>query len=457
MAYENKIVKITSVIGDASFRAENFGTAAICARLPTSLTKNIYGPFTSADDLLAAPYSLPSTHKAYVDAQRFMGQNPSPVEFKLGNLKSARDRVVRFTPKAVPVQGDTFTITYNGTDYVHTAGVAPDVASVCAGLDTALAPIEVGGVSIADNGTNFEITQTDADLRANGPFRITGVSLDDDGVTINLDIEDVSTAATLAADLAAVKAADDASVSPGIYGVTIDGAGEAEHEAAAGWAQGAGVFYFGTTQDTLSRDASSTDDALYNLGQVARNYAVMQYHEDAIADSPEAGALGVFFATNPGSTVLFARQIQGVRQMNLTDAVIDAIRNKNGNVYAVVGGRGWLFEGWGTSGRYVDITRFVDWFDSTLKTALLTYIASQPKVGQTDVDTQGLQAPFNEVVAIGEGYGGMVLGSATLSIPRVAAMSQANKNARRLVGAKVFYAYRNAFQYFEIDTTVGLP
>lgn len=457
MAYENKIVKITSTIGDATIRASNFGTVAICARLPSTLVKRIYGPFTDPDTLLAAPYSLPATHKAYIDAQRLMGQKPSPAEFKLGNLVSDRDRVVKFTPKAVPVEGDEFSINYNDTDYAYTAGVTPNVASVCAGLDGVLAPINAGGVSVADNGTDVTITQTAADIRANGPFRIKGVSLDHDGVTVNLDIEDTSPATNLAVDLADIKAADDASATPGMYGVTIDGAGEAEHEAAAGWANAANVFYFGTTQDTKTLDGSSTDDALYNLGQTPRNYAYTQYHEDAIADSPEAGVLGAFFGTNPGSRMLFGKQIQGVRQLTLKESTIDVIKAKKGNVIATVGGRSWLFEGWATSGRYVDVTRFMDWFDATLNAALLTYIASQEQIGQTDVDTQGLQAPFNEVVAIGESYGGLVPGSAKMTIPKVATMSQANKNARHAAGIKVNYTYKNKFQTFEIDLTVALP
>lgn len=446
MSAESTIVSITTTIADAVITQEGFGTALIAGVLPAALVDDVYGPFSDASELLEAPYSLPVDHPVYLAAQALKSQSPAPSTFKVGNLKTAQDRTVKLTPATAPAEGDVYTWPVDGVTYTYTAGTTPTVASVVAGMLAAMSASTNGTPS--DAGTHLLITQTAANIVAGSTFRVGACSS-------NLAVEDTSVGTGVSTDLAAIKSSDDASAVPGFFGISTTLVGKAQLDLICAWAEANKIIHLGASQDTAYIDGASTADVAYAAHGSGYHFSRIEYRPDPHGEPSHVGTMGLWFAYQPGEITLFSKPVAGSTALVLSTSQLAAIDAKKGDACIRVGGRGWIKNGWAASGRYLDVTRFVMWFDARFREGVLSYMANSLKIAQTDADLQRLQAVFDGVVAVGLRRNAIKPGTAVLTIPKIADMQQTDLTARLATGLSYTYKLAGAFQKFEIQVTVS--
>ena len=441
MSAETEIVQVSTEIRDSVVTQAGFGTALIAGVYP--MPDRVLGPFSSADELLEAPYGLSTTHPVYLKARALMSQESSPTGFKLGKRRNLPTQVVQLTP-ASPTEGDTYSLEVDGATISVSAGAAPTVAAIVAALQAALDRVD--GVSATDNGTHVTCSADTA-----GEFHAF------EAPSANLELEDLTTDPGIVEDLAAIKLADDRSKVAGFYGLLIDAWDKRSITAAAAWAESQTLLYLACTADTETLDGTVTDDVASALQTAGYHRSPLLFHNKPITQAADAAWMGRLFPKLPGQATWMGKSLAGVDTLRLTTAERASAKAKHLNIYVPVAGNGCTKEGWAPSGRYIDVTRTNDWFVARLVEGILSALLNNDKIGQNDKDTQVVRQVFDGVVAAGVSNRAIDSDTpASITIPAVASLSQNDRAARRLTGIKYRYRLQGAFHAFDIRGEVSV-
>lgn len=441
MSAETEIVKITTEVRDAAITQAGFGTPMIVGSYPMS--QRVLGPFASADELTEAPYSLATTHPVYLKAKALMAQTPSPSGFKIGKRALPATQIVELTP-GTPAQGDVFSLKVGATAVSVTAAATPTVASIVTALTADIDAI--AGVTAADNTTHVTVTADTA-----------GALVAFEDLSSNLKVKQATVDAGIVTDLAAVGLADSKGSSPGYYGLLIDAVDEATIKATAAWAETQEILYLACSSDSGMLDASVTDDVASALRTAGYHRTIISYHTKPVTQAFDAAWMGRMFPKLPGQATWFAQRIAGVDALKLSAAERAALEGKNCNYLHFVGGNPWSKNGLAASGRFIDITRTVDWFVARLRESILKATLDRDKIAQTDKDTQIIAQLFFALISTGV-KNGAINGEVppTIDIPLIEEISANDRAARILKTVRFTFRLAGAFHKFEIEGSVGV-
>jgi hypothetical protein len=101
---------------------------------------------------------------------------------------------------------------------------------------------------------------------------------------------------------------------------------------------------------------SADDDILSQLNGLQYNNTLVIVDGAADTNFPEAGVIGSVANLIPGSTALHGKTFPGVAVSNFTRTQANFATGKKGNIYSMIGGVGFLKDGWMVSGRFFDVT-----------------------------------------------------------------------------------------------------
>ena len=148
-------------------------------------------------------------------------------------------------------------------------------------------------------------------------------------------------------------------------------------------------------------------------------------------DFANAAWMGKLFAKNPGSATWAYKTLAGVTVDILTDSQITAIETEKGNYYTNTKGLNLTQEGWASSGRYLDITRGIDWLTVRLQERIINLLANSDKIPYTQA---GITALENEVRGqLDEAVGrGVINADYVVTVPDVTTISSTTKATRAL-------------------------
>lgn len=413
MGIENTVTVTVSVF-DSQPTQVNFGEPLILGydpNGPAGVTVNEYDA-TAAGLAAMVADGFSTVCDPYLQASAICAQNPHCDKFKVATRTTHNAQTVDLTP-AYTTAGRhvAFELYYNGTwydvDFVIQAGDA--AADVCDDIVSNLGA--VAGLTITDNSTKVTINQTSA----NGVrFYLRNV--------VGLVILDTSADAGIAStDLVAVAALD-----LDWYGLLIDSQGSADIAAAGAWALSNNKILGSNCADTLI--VTSDGGVAADLYALTNHYAYVIPTRDMYGQA-SAGLMGRQFSQTPGSSTWAHKTISGATADAWTSSEFSYAQAAKGIIYANDQGISHTYDGWACSGRYLDITRGIDWLKARIKEAILATIVNAEKVPYTDQGAARLEAALRGVLSQAESNN-LLAGGWSVTRPAVADVSSANKTAR---------------------------
>lgn len=436
MGAEDEVLTHDVEVQDATVTRTGFGIPLIAAN--HSFFAERVKAFNDADELLASPYNVPTDHVIYESAVRIKAQNPTPPTFKVGKLLGAITFTVELTPSA-PSAGEVYSLTADGEDISATADGTPLLSEVCTALATALSAV-ADLTADGSSGTKVVVTGDTA-----------GVMHALEDLSSNLSLKDTTAepGTTLATDLAAINAADS-----DWYTLHLANGGEASINAAAAWVESAKKLFVAQTSDTLVATSDTTDVAS-DIKTAGYHRTGVLFHHRPVTQQAAAGWEGRMLPKLPGPATWANKSLAGVDKSPLDATQRGQLAAKNCNYYVDVRGIGFTLHGMAGSGRFLDLTAFLDWFDAGIKDRIVLLQANNDVVPYTN---KGIELFRAQVLGqIQEGISLQLIDGEqpfAATAPKVSEVSSSDKSARLLPNVGYNFVYSSGIHKVKIKGLV---
>ncbi|MCG8433489.1 MAG: DUF3383 domain-containing protein [Gammaproteobacteria bacterium] len=418
MANLDNIVTVSIVVQDASVSQAGFGTPLVMTH------ESPFGPelvriYTSTADMISDGFSATGATVAAVNA--IFAQQPKVTQVLVGRRTSTATAMTRvMTVKAAPPADTDFTVTINGTAFTVDSGGSPTPVTVAALLVAAI------------NGGAEPVTATD---NLDGTFDLVeDVAGTIFGLTYSftlLESDDTTTDAGVAADYAAIKLENS-----DFYGVAMTSSATLEIEALA-TAVEADKKIFGANSQDSDILANTGGNLFETLATAALNRTFGIYNLDNLRFAG-AAYLGDRLPSTPGSSTWAFKTLSAVFVDPLTNTQISNIETNDGNHYTVTGGVNITLQGTMASGRFIDITRGIDFIDARLQAGLFGQLVNSEKIPFTNIGVGSVENIVRSVMAEGVRLGILAEDPApTVTVPNVndpTQVTQQDRIARTLNG-----------------------
>lgn len=212
------------------------------------------------------------------------------------------------------------------------------------------------------------------------------------------------------------------------YAVIIESRVQADIEAAAAKVETLERLLLACSDDAAVT-ASSSGNVLLTLQ--AANYDRTAYFWSADeANFPEAAWAGEVLPLEAGSATWKFKTLTGITADDLTTTERNNVNGSGGNTYETIGGISMTREGQVVSGEFIDVIRGIDWLKARIEERVFAKLVAADKVPFTDAGVGIIEAELRGQLeeAIAQG----VIASYTVSVPKAADVSSANKAARTL-------------------------
>jgi hypothetical protein len=443
MSISNEVVQVTVVLGTRAPQAANFGIAAIFCDAPFSGGRQYELSSEGLAEMVADGFTI--NDRGYIIASTMASQSPHTDQVLVYKRAALTTSVLDWTP-LVTTEGTVyeFDLTYANVTSTITYEVpsSATVNTICDAVEILIDASDAGiaGAAVApDNATATKLTFTGA--TPGEPVIITGAN------PALIKLLDASTDAGIATDLAA--AAQDHS----FYGFVIDSFSEAENNAAAAWAEANSKIFFAQSGDSTNFvDAAGTGvakdflDALYNRSTVAQN-------GDGMSDTG-AAALARQLALDPGTSSAAYKQLSGVTAGALRSGHITNAKGKNVLLYALDDGTAHTWFGKMASGRAIRIQQALDLLDARIREAVLATFLSNEFIPMSDSGFALMVAAVRGVLSAFQANG-IILPGFTVTVPKAATISDADKVAGKLSNLRFACVMPNDLTRVEVKGVVS--
>lgn len=338
--------------------------------------------------------------------------------------------------------GDTFTSTYRATRFLSLT-IPPQAGG---GGSTRIGI--AARVTATDGTTHVDVAAADAGAWL--PYRLTNRRAD-------LLVEDrtANPATTIQTDLAAVLAADS-----DWYGLLlVDAQSAAQITAAAAWALDNGKLLGFDTLDSAVADGTSTTDVLSVVKDAAYPAAAF-YHRGGHGYFPSARWFGRQLPKTPGTETWALVTLLGLPTDDLTASERTALKAKNANFYARMGGAGRMLGGKNggilASGRFVDLERFRVSLNSEIQRAELATLTNNDKVPMDNIGLAMLGAAIRTVLKSRETLRALRAGSSIVTVPDIDEIPAEDRAERIASGLEWDAIYTGATHKARITGRLGV-
>jgi hypothetical protein len=448
MANVSEVVQTTTTIKDAAANQANFGEIMYVGAAPflgtdvgaKKYNANAGGLSAMVDD------GFSTADPAYVELQTIAGQENAAEAMWVFGRTSVNVQEFKLTPtnttEGIPQKFSLVGVDGVQHDLSYTNVAGETVENICDELTTLVAALTSSGVQVTDNTTDITLSQKrrvltfDASGYTNAIASdvgkpVVGTTTSDSGTLVSYDntarkwvveiddaldafddaetvsvtggtgtgttsgasvpgarfylrgtsnhitVNDESADAGIATDLANAQAAYS-----GWYGLLIDSTSAAEIAAAATWAESNDKLFAPTSLDS-DCVTSATDDIASTLQDSSLARTGVWFGRDGYSRLGTA-IMGEQLALDPGSSVWALQQIALTQVDDLTATEITNLKAKNANYYVPIKGLNLTQGGVAAGGRYLDITRNIDYIEDGLATQVLTLLANENVVPYTN-------------------------------------------------------------------------
>lgn len=244
--------------------------------------------------------------------------------------------------------------------------------------------------------------------------------------TAKVAIENTSTDAGIATDLAAIAAADN-----DWYGLGLTQQGKATVVAAAAYAN-TNKKLFGYDTPSSSVLGSGSSDVASTLKAAAYEHTFGMYNGQDTKAYPALALMGSRLSQTPGSDTWAFKILKGILPDTLTPTQYSHAMAKNINIYTTVGNANITQFGKSADGEFTDTIRFIDWLTAQVQVNVFAALAAMPKIPFTDAGISVVVGMIMAALSDGVKAGGLVLGSIAVQAPAAADVDTIDKQNRNL-------------------------
>jgi len=434
MANPDNIVTVNITIADAAVSRTGFGTPMILTH-EAAFGPELVREYTSTADMVTDGFAAAGATVAAATA--ILAQNPKVTSLKVGRRTSTPSAMTRIMTIASVLDDTDYTITINGTDFTVDSGSGATAISIAALLHAAI------------NAGSEPVTSTDnldgtLDLVEDVAGTVFGLSH-----SLNLITQDdTTTDAGIATDYAAIKAEDN-----DFYAVFMTSSATLEIAALAAAVEADKKIFVAQTADsdcladTAGNLAETLEVAGYNRTALLWNMDNLEYANGAWC--------GLQLSKNPGSSTWAFKTLAGVSTDALSNTQISNLESNDCNHYTVTKGLSWVLQGTMASGRFIDITRGIDWLEAEIQDAVLNLKGNSEKIPYTAAGVTALENVLRG--ALQSGVSNDVLNSDyTVTSPVASEQSTADKAARTLDSIDFTATLAGAIHKVTINGTVSV-
>lgn len=410
----SEFVSVTLTIQDASISQVGFGTPAILGR--TSAFSDLARTYSSTTAMLADGFT--ATDPEIAVATAIFSQQPHPPQLKFLRQTSTPTAQTIVLTVASVLNDTLYTVTINGTAFTFTSDSDATNLEIAAGL---VAAINLGSepVTATDNldGT--------FDLVADVAGTLFTLAVD----RTQLTQDDQTAAEDVVADLTAARGVDD-----DWYTLHMVSNATADIVAMAAHVQTLlKVLFVQSADDDIPADTASN---LFETLALASYDRTVGMYTELPSQYIAAGWAGRCLPAVPGSINWAFKSIVGSTPIVVSDTERDNVFGNNGNLYRTFAGANVTFGGTTFSGRFISNRRTVDKLQVRIEEELFLTQISSDKIPFTDAGGTVIETAIRNVIqrmvndgALTEDY--------TVTIPKVADISQANKAVRNFAGVEI--------------------
>jgi hypothetical protein len=407
MSDTDDIIDLQIAVSDKAPELPNFGMPMLVDYHTAWLDYS--REYAKADDMLDDGFTTSSP--LYARAQALKSQSPAPPTFKIGRLATAYTQTVRLFPK-VATTGFVYNFTINGTPITYTVPGSSTIATVCTALE--LLVEAVTGIESSATATYVEAVST-----AGSFFEYVTAR--------GLDVLDMTVDAGFAADIALIVDEDD-----DWYGL-VPPPLDTYVASAAAWTEARVKTCFAQLSGYDVLDTGSTTDTGSDLVTQAYTRTAPIWHRDIGGSEYAADAFAaVVLGRDPGAATPAFKPLAGIGVDDLRAGDKTALKNKNVTRYARQGGANITFEGKTPSGRYIDVTRNVDFIDAQVRANIFAVFLNNPVVPYTDQGISLIKGAIDSALQTCVQMGILAANSTTVTVPKVAATAAADRAQRIL-------------------------
>ena len=430
MANIDRIVKVDIALNTTGITSEGFSTAIVVGPHAYTTTR-VLSIAGNADELLDLGFS--SDDLIYKAVNSAFSQTPRPEVVKVGRIQCD---TAKLALKTVPSVGLLYKFSINNVDdkgilnehsYEYTAQASEDAKAVLTALSNAV---------MADGEVNTKYTATVVDenlvIKVNDPSE--SFSLKAGSLTEISGFE--ASSLSLAENMALITAADN-----DFYGVAYtDHTDDAIMEMAS-WVESHKKLYITATNSAGAKNSEVDSDILTRLFD--RNYyrTACWVHDD-VSESLETAIMARCFSILPGGETWANKKLAGITTDKLTETEYNAVKAKNGNTFERFRNVAITQRGITAAGEWIDVIRFRDWLEETIKTEVFSTIINMDKLPYTDAGIAIIEGKINAVLELGQKRGGIAPTEYdedgnknygfTVSVPKASSIS-ANVKAQRIL------------------------
>lgn len=441
MSELDEVIEMNVVVTDQAQEQPNFGVPLI-ASLHTNFADRVR-EYSQADDLLDDGFTTSSPE--YEIASAMKNQDPTIQSFKLGRLTGTFTHTLHLIPTNVTI-GYVYTLDakVGANEFVtvtYTVVENDTVALICDELVTALAAVT--DTAVTDAATHVA-------LAADNAGELISLRVPQDGHLRVLDVTSVVTA-TLTADLAAIESED-----PAWYGLTLALNTEDTIVTAATWCEGRTKVFFPQSMDWNVVDAGESTDvaSLLLAGSYTRTCGIWKRGMGGLCWAGAAFLIQVL-APAPGEASPVHVSLATVPVDKLRTGERAALTAKNWTRYTNFGGFNRTFEGKTPSGRFIDVTRGIDWIKAMIQQDLSTYLYVNPKVPYTTSGLAGVRGVVENAIRRGLATGLVADDTAiVVNVPAIEDTDAADRANRIVRGVTFSFRLAGAAHRFVVSGTV---
>jgi hypothetical protein len=376
----------------------------------------------------------------YQAAVAIKSQSPSPRTFKVGRLANQYTQTIHLIPTITTV-GHVYAFSINGTPITYTVTSGNDIQAIVEALEPLVEAV-----------TDVESTEDNAKVIAVSTAGLTLPYTMQRGINV-LDVTANSGGGGIEADLAAIADEDN-----DWYGLITIPTSDAIVKAAAAWTEANSKLYIPQSADWDIIDAGESGDLASDLVALAYTRTAGIWHRH-IGGSERADAawLATQLTPDPGSYTAAFKTLAGVSVDDLRAGERTALTNKRWTRYARQGGINITFEGRTPSGRFVDVTRFVDWLYAEIQVDVYSLLVNNPKVPYTDAGIAAIKGAIAGSLKKGQEVGGLAdFPAPVVTAPTVAETDTVDRANRILRNVEFTARLAGALHGIVINGTVSV-
>lgn len=452
----SEIVNVTITTTNPGVTQAGFGVPLIATPSP-SWTEHT----REYSDLTGVVADFAATTPEYLAAQAMFAQSPTLPKIKIGRMNTAPTQVHVITVISV-VNSQLYEVNVFYAGVLQKASFTSDgsatndeiVDGLVAAINALAAP-DVGATATATGSSGSHVVTLTADAtktwRAVEPLNSTSPTLVPALLSVAETTADPSTLTT--SDLDAIVADSD-----DWYGLVLLYKSSAILLAAAGWIETKKKLLITASADTkIATEAVSTaEDVFEELLDASRARTAPFYHP-RLYEFPDAAEVARFFPIDPGGDNWRLKTLSGVTPQTYTSTQTTNMKAKRANFYYTLGGVNVVGgDGKVSDNEYIDVIRFLDWYEARLSERIVNRLLSANKIPYTDAGIAVIEGEVRAQNKEGIDAGGISPDPApTVTVPKAASVSGADKTARLLKNVNTTWTLAGAINSLKVNVQVN--